>query len=158
MTLSRFSKHDYAQLISWINSEELNYLWGGPTYDYPLTNEQITDHCQQKEVSAFMLKLEGKNAGFIELFHVANNHYRICRVFIDNKFRGQGLAKDMITSLLKIAKNDLTCDRISLAVFEHNEVAKKCYQSLGFNIIATELGTRSFKGKMWNLVRMEKSL
>tara|TARA_R110001583_G_scaffold9433_13_gene44824 strand:- start:3933 stop:4412 length:480 start_codon:yes stop_codon:yes gene_type:complete len=158
MGLEVFSKNDFEQLITWISSDELNYLWGGPTYSYPLTYQQIVTHCRQPEVMPFIFKVAGQNAGFIELFHVSDEHYRICRVFIANEYHGQGLSKEMVESVIVKAQADFGCEIISLAVFDHNTVAKNCYKSLGFNIVATELGTRSYKGKVWNLVRMEKRL
>ncbi|MBE4617175.1 hypothetical protein BOO90_19505 [Vibrio navarrensis] len=39
-----------------------------------------------------------------------------------------------------------------------NTVARKCYESFGFEVVSTEIGTRSFNGKLWDLVRMEKRL
>ena len=158
MDLEVFTGNDFEQLISWISSDELNYLWGGPAYSYPLTYEQIATHCNQSEVMPFIFKVAGQNAGFIELFHVSDKHYRICRVFISNEYRGQGLSKEMVESVVVKAQADFGCEIISLAVFDHNVIAKNCYKSLGFNVVTTELGTRSYKGKEWDLVRMEKRL
>jgi len=163
MELLPFKENDYGQLIDWISSEKLNYLWGGPTYAYPLTHEQIAKHCSQPEANPFMFKVAGNNAGFIELFYVsgsyvAGTHYRIARVFIADAYKGQGLAKSLIKLILAKAETDFHCKTISLAVFDHNLVAKSCYQSLGFEVISTESGTRSFQGKKWDLLRMEKRL
>lgn len=158
MVLCAFTENDVEQLINLISSEELNYLWGGPTYSYPLTYQQIATHCSQSEVMAFIFQVSGENVGFIELFHVSGAHYRICRVFISNEFRGLGLAKKMVNAVLIKAQHYFACNKISLAVFNHNLVAKNCYQSLGFEVVCTELGTRSYKGKQWDLVRMEKQL
>jgi len=158
MELFPFKENDYEQLIDWISSEKLNYLWGGPTYAYPLTHEQIAKHCSQPEANPFMFKVAGNNAGFIELFYVAGTHYRIARVFIADEYKGQGLAKQLMKLILEKAETDFHCKTISLAVFEQNIVAKSCYQSLGFKVISTESGTRSFQGKQWDLLRMEKRL
>lgn len=158
MELEAFTENDFEQLIRWISSDELNYLWGGPAYSYPLTHEQIATHCGQSEVMPFIFKVAGQNAGFIELFRVSNAHYRICRVFISNEYRGQGLSKAMVGNVVVKAQIDFGCKTLSLAVFEHNRVAKNCYKSLGFNLVATETGIRSYNGKEWDLVRMEKRL
>jgi RimJ/RimL family protein N-acetyltransferase len=158
MGLEAFTGNDFEQLINWISSDELNYLWGGPTYSYPLTYEQIGAHCSQSEVTPFLFKVAGQNAGFIELFRVSDDHHRICRVFISNEYRGQGLSKEMVESVFVKAQVNFGCKTLSLAVFDHNIVAKNCYKSLGFNVVSTELGTKSHKGKEWDLVRMEKRL
>ncbi|MGB5120359.1 MAG: hypothetical protein WBO13_05125, partial [Vibrio fluvialis] len=53
LTLTPFTAADYPQLIGWIDSDELNYLWGGPNYQFPLTVEQIEAHCAQPQVHPF---------------------------------------------------------------------------------------------------------
>ncbi|WP_073602031.1 GNAT family N-acetyltransferase [Vibrio aerogenes] len=158
MTLATFTEDDYDQLIGWIDSPELNYLWGGPSYKYPLTRRQIVRHCRQREVFPFLFRVNEQRAGFVELYQIAPRHYRICRVFIADDFRGQGLSKPMLLLLADRAKTDFDCLLLSLAVFGHNQVARRCYESLGFQITAVEKGTRSYGGELWDLVRMEKWL
>ncbi len=156
MNLVDFQKTDFHLLIEWIDSDELNYLWGGPAYTFPLTSEQIIAHCAKEEVFPYLLKVNGQNAGFVELYKVTNEHYRICRVFISNSYRGQGLSKSMIMLLIDKVRSDFSATMLSLGVFEHNTVARKCYESLGFNVVGNESGTRTFNGQLWGLVRMEK--
>ncbi|GLS92059.1 N-acetyltransferase [Psychromonas marina] len=158
MALVTFTDKDFKQLIDWISCDELNYLWAGPTYSYPLTVQQITTHCDQPEVFPFLFQVSGRNAGFIELYRVADDHYRICRVFIANEYRGHGLSKQMMANIIVKAQVKFNCKLLSLAVFEHNIVAKNCYLALGFDVVDTEIGTRVYKEKSWNLVRMQKQL
>ncbi|WP_341851258.1 GNAT family N-acetyltransferase [Vibrio vulnificus] len=158
MNLEEFQESDFDQLIEWIDSDELNYLWGGPAYVFPLTYEQIHAHCSKAEVFPYLLKVNGRHAGFVELYKVTDEQYRICRVFISNAYRGQGLSKLMLMLLIDKARLDFSATKLSLGVFEQNTVARKCYESLGFEVVSTEIGTRSFNGKLWDLVRMEKRL
>lgn len=158
MRLEAFTDNNFNQLIHWINSEELNYLWGGSTYSYPLTYSQIMSHCSQLKVIPFIFVVSGINVGFIELFHVSDSHYRICRVFIADEYRGKGLSKKMIESTIAKAHIIFHCNVISLAVFSHNIVAKKCYASLGFKEVSIELDVRRCVDKPWDLIRMEKQL
>ncbi|HCJ7061350.1 TPA: GNAT family N-acetyltransferase, partial [Vibrio cholerae] len=39
MNLEEFQESDFDLLIKWIDSDELNYLWGCPAYVFPLTYE-----------------------------------------------------------------------------------------------------------------------
>ncbi|SDH57293.1 Protein N-acetyltransferase, RimJ/RimL family [Vibrio xiamenensis] len=158
MELRAFEKDDYALLIDWIDSDQLNYLWGGPTFQFPLDYDQINQHCLKAEVLPFVCVVDGKNAGYIELFKVADGHYRICRVFVANDFRGRGVSKPMLKQLMELAKTQYSAHLLSLAVFAHNDVAKHCYQSLGFEVTSEEAGTRSFAGQAWRLLKMEKSV
>ncbi|HAS3166176.1 TPA: GNAT family N-acetyltransferase, partial [Vibrio cholerae] len=100
--------------------------------------------------------VKGRHAGFVELYKVTDEQYRICRVFISNAYRGQGLSKSMLMLLIDKARLDFSATKISLGVFEQNTVARKCYESLGFEVVSTEISTRAFNGKLWDLVRMEK--
>jgi len=158
MKLSEFHGSDIPQLIEWISSEELNYLWGGPTYTFPLTPEQVHAHCSKEEVFAYMLDMDGEHAGFVELYKIEDAHYRICRVFIANAYRGKGLSKSMLTLLIDKARLDYSATKLSLAVFAHNRIARNSYESLGFQSVETEIGSRWVAGSRWDLIRMEKQL
>lgn len=158
MELRAFGKEDYELLIGWIDSSKLNYLWGGPKFEFPLNSEQISQHCSQPEVLPFIFVVSGESAGYVELFKVDESHFRICRVFVSNSFRGQGLSKQMLGHLIELAKEKFTTRVLSLAVFEQNLVARNCYESLGFAVTSYEAGTRSFEGEKWGLLHMEKWL
>ncbi|WP_319536969.1 GNAT family N-acetyltransferase [uncultured Vibrio sp.] len=156
MKLVEFKQNHFKQLVEWIKTDELNYLWGGPAYSFPLTVAQIKYHCAQEEVHPYLFSVNDENAGFIELYKVSDDHYRICRVFISEAFRGLGLAKEMMSLAIEKARNDLSAEMFSLVVFEHNTAARKCYESLGFATFTVESGTRYFNGESWKLLRMEK--
>ena len=158
MELRAFEKEDYEALIRWIDSDKLNYQWGGPNFHFPLNFEQISVHCAKPEVFPFILICDGKKAGYVELFKVSDSHFRICRVFIANAFRGQGISKVMLTKLIELSRTQHHAQVLSLAVFERNTVAKNCYESLGFKVTSHESGTRCFENEVWDLLLMEKRL
>jgi len=156
MHLDKFIERDYPQLISWISSEEFNYLWGGPVYKYPLTIKQITAHVSKAEVTPLMLRDNELEIGYIELHRESESTYRLCRVLIaDESVRGKGYGKVLVNLAIDHAKKAFNATTINLAVFEHNQNAVNCYQSLGFNVIRKEAGLRSFNGDRWNLLYME---
>ena len=156
MELREFRQEDYDTLIHWIDSERLNYQWGGPNFDFPLDHNQLEHHCVKSEVLPFIFTSNGEEAGYVELFKVSDSQYRICRVFVSNDFRGQGLAKIMLKQLIEKAREEYNAQVLTLAVFERNVVAKGCYESLGFVVTSRESGTRSFDGELWDLLLMEK--
>ncbi|NOH97743.1 GNAT family N-acetyltransferase [Vibrio sp. 99-70-13A1] len=158
MELRTFEKEDYNLLIGWIDSDKLNYQWGGPNFKFPLDSTQICKHCSQPEVSPFIFVVSGQNAGYVELFKVSESHFRICRVFVSDHFRGQGISKLMLSQLTELAEEKYNANLLSLAVFERNTVARNCYESLGFVITSSESGTRIFEGETWSLLHMEKRL
>ncbi|MDP2571811.1 GNAT family N-acetyltransferase [Vibrio penaeicida] len=153
-----FTEGDFEHLIDWIVSEELTYLWAGPTFQYPLTRDQLDKHCQQPEVIPFLIKYDDQAAGFVELNRQSETHCRICLVFVSDSFRGKGISKTILTTLADVAKHDYGCNKLSLAVFSHNQRAKKVYQSLGFKTVSIEKEAMHFKENVWDLERMEKLL
>ncbi|WP_343283921.1 GNAT family N-acetyltransferase [Vibrio sp. Of14-4] len=158
MELRAFTPRDHKYLINWINSEKLNYQWGGPTFRFPLDNTQLNQHYTQANVFPFIFTKEGKAVGYVELVQVSEELCRICRVFVPNHVRGNGIAKLMLKQLIKQAKERHHVKTLSLLVFETNTIAKRCYESLGFVAISHEKGTQSWDGELWNLLTMEKSI
>lgn len=158
MELIAFEEPDYPLLIEWINSKELNYLWGGPAYRYPLSSDQIKHHCTQKAVFPYIVKHKGKKIGFIELYKQSLSELRLCRVFIACEFRGQGLAQEMIRIAILKARFEFNAKSLTLNVFSHNYSAIKCYEKLGFQKSSTQAEGREFEGQVWELSTMEKKL
>ncbi|GLT17726.1 N-acetyltransferase [Vibrio zhanjiangensis] len=155
MDLRAFNTKDYNLLIQWIDCEKLNYQWGGPNFNFPLDRIQIHEHCSQTNVFPFIFVVEGTEAGFVELFKVSGTHFRICRVFVPEHFRGQGIAKLMLKQLIALAKEKYQAEMLSLVVFNTNKTAKRCYESLGFVETSLEKGKRSWDGQVWDLITME---
>ncbi|HAS6485701.1 TPA: GNAT family N-acetyltransferase [Vibrio parahaemolyticus] len=158
MELRAFEKEDHDLLIGWIDSDKLNYQWGGPNFEFPLDSVQISNHCSQEQVFPFIFVVAGQSAGYVELFKVSASHFRICRVFVSDSFRGKGVSKLMLGQLIELAKEKYSASLLSLAVFERNIVARNCYESLGFTVTSRENGSRPFDGEVWGLLRMEKRL
>lgn len=158
MQLIDFTESDYPILINWICSEKLNYIWGGPLYTYPLTYEQIQNHCRKVSVYPYLFRVSGENVGYIELCKENEICYRICRVFIADQHKGKSYSKHMLLMLIDKAKASFGAKTITLAVFEHNHVALNLYNSLGFQSVSTELFNLTDNNDPWQLVRMEKRL
>lgn len=158
MELIAFEEQHYPLLINWIDNAELNFLWGGPCYRFPLTHKQIRQHCAQKDVQPYVLMDGGEPVGFVELFILQAQSCRICRVFVSPDKRGQGYSSSMLTLVMDKAREQYNCLNASLAVFTHNETALHCYRSLGFETYALERGTRYLNGRWWDLLLMSKTL
>lgn len=159
MHLEKFTTMDYALLVNWISTEEFNYLWGGPIYEYPLTEQQIITHVTRPEVTPFILRHGDKNIGYIELLQESQTTYRLCRVLIGDKAqRGKGYGKVLVELAIDHAKSVLDAKKVNLAVFGHNKRAITCYQSLGFKVTNEETDLRIFNDQNWTLLYMTKGL
>lgn len=158
MKLVPFEERHYPTLINWITTPELNYQWGGPNYAFPLTLEQIQTHCLKSDIHPYLLCVDDKSVGFVELREVAPGSIRFCRVFISNQYHGQGLAKKMLTLAMDKAVTELSCKVLSLSVFRHNQVALNLYRSLGFTEINSNRADEFKFNKRWVSVEMERVL
>ncbi|MGF1761801.1 GNAT family N-acetyltransferase [Aliivibrio kagoshimensis] len=159
MQFLTFQPKDYSLLIDWIDSAECNLLWGGPKYQYPLTLEQISSFLSNDDVRPMVLTRDDTMVGYIELFRVSDDEYRLCRVLVvDKNSRGKGYGKQLVQRSVDYIREHFAAKSVSLAVFEHNQSAVGCYQSLGFISEKTEQYQPEFMDKPWPLLHMRLSL
>ena len=53
-------------------------------------------------------------------------------VIVNSEFRGKGYGKELLRLGIEYVKENLNATRIDLGVFENNESARHCYESVGF--------------------------
>lgn len=157
MILRTFGEDDAPLLCSWIPDARANFLWGGPAFPYPLQVEAVCEHIAKPEVTPFLLIEDGEPVGYIDLYQVTPEEIRLCRVLVAHpQSRGKGWGKQLVKLALQVAKERKAVKRVSLAVFDQNEAAKACYQSLGFKVLPEETKVRRFGEENWTLLRMMK--
>ncbi|WP_033581054.1 GNAT family N-acetyltransferase [Dickeya chrysanthemi] len=111
-----FTPADYPRLIRWIDNAELNLLWGGPTYAFPITLAQISEHLANPQFAPYLFEHQGDIVGFVELSQVEQHHSRLCRVFIDPVYRGRGLARTMLQAAIRQAVERFEAQAVSLSL------------------------------------------
>jgi RimJ/RimL family protein N-acetyltransferase len=60
-------------------------------------------------------------------------------MYVDQSFKGQGIGRQLLTSLMKSASTLPELEQINLVVVDRNISAKRLYQSLGFVTYGVEL-------------------
>ncbi|MEH7225414.1 GNAT family protein [Bacillus sp. JJ1566] len=140
--LQYFERSNFRQLIDWIETPQFLLQWGGPAFQYPLTENQLEkyiDNANHSESEALIYRVidkeTGNNIGHISLGRIdrRNKSARIGKVLIgDKNARGKGIGQQMIKEVLKIAFEELHLHRVSLAVFDFNNSAIACYEKSGF--------------------------
>ncbi|MGF1733974.1 GNAT family N-acetyltransferase [Photobacterium satsumensis] len=159
MRLIAFTEADIDLLISWVPSAEFNHLWGGNRFIFPLDKKQLVSHLQCDEVTAMMLCSGDERVGYVELFRESETTYRLCRVLIGEvSGRGLGYGKKMLELAIDFARQHFGAEQIKLTVFEHNESARRCYESLGFVVDKRESGFEASNGQIWTAIYMSKPL
>jgi len=154
VTLVPCTREHLTQLLGWIDSAALNLQRAGPTFDDPLTLEQLTRHLAQPAVRGFALLQAGRMVGYGELVLCGAGEYRLCRILIGPDWRGQGLGRCLVQSLMTLACRTLEARCLTLAVFSHNRAALACYQGLGFEPYAEEPAACELAGESWDLLRL----
>ena len=132
--LEKFGKHDYPNLIRWIDSEEVLVQIAGRQMSFPVTEEQLNLSQADKNRNAFsIIDIEtGKSIGHCELY-LLENSAKIDRLIIgDSSMKGKGLCGQIIKLLLDYGFNNLNQSTIELNVFDWNKVAIRCYEKSGF--------------------------
>ena len=162
--LEYFGRDDFAQLIEWINNEELLANWSGALFRFPLTPESmewyIKDTNNLQTADALVYKAveiaTGKTVGHISLGGISrkNNAARISRVLVSPAARGQGYCYYIITEALKVAFNDLGLHRVTLGVYDFNKSAIACYKKAGMQVEGVMRDALKFGDTYWTLIEM----
>lgn len=170
MEINRFKASDANEIVTWFTSLEDYVLWGGRTFGWPLEAASIIERSQEPQVELYTfsessalseLNSNGNNSeliGFMEFQRMSDSELRFCRVAIHPNQRGKGFGQSMIESALDAAKQIPDVTTISLAVFQQNIGAKRCYDKAGFQVVDKEPSVKEFNGKTWPLYQMELKL
>jgi RimJ/RimL family protein N-acetyltransferase len=168
--LELLEKEDLNKILEWNNGKSSDFLlqWAGPLYQFPLTINQLEDYyindVKKVDSSVFVYKivLTGTDEiiGTVELREIDKEKRvgRVCRFLIgDDSARGKGVGTIALKEILKIGFVDLNFDKITLAVFDFNEGAIKCYQKTGFKKVKFIENARKAIEGYWNLYEMAVS-
>lgn len=78
-----------------------------------------------------------------KLRHRAN----IVAMYVDEKWRGQGIAKELLNEAIRIARELPEVEQLYLSVDAGNTPAKQLYSGLGFKVYAIEERAIKFQGE-----------
>lgn len=149
--LEKFGWKDYANLISWIVSEEILIQIAGRQLTFPVTEEQLDISQADKNRVAFsIINLETEKViGHCELY-LLENSAKIDRVIIgDSSMKGKGLCTRLMNLLLEYGFNVLDQPMIELNVFDWNTVAIRCYEKAGLRKNIDRTMEFEINGRKW---------
>lgn len=155
--LECFEHTDFKQLIAWIDSPKFMLQWGGRTFIYPLTEQQLVNYIRGDALIYRVVHQENNAViGHINLtIDRINNSGRIGKVLVgERKWKGQGIGQQMVQLVLNIAFGQLKLHRVSLGVFDFNLPAIACYEKAGFVKEGLLREARKFDDEFWNLWEM----
>lgn len=119
-------------------SEDFLHQWAGPSYDFPITIEQIKERLVDSIYTKFFTaEINGETIGTVELgfINYKKMECRICRFLIGEEYRNKGYGSQISNYLIDYAFNELKMERVLLNVSPSNSSAIKCYEKVGFKIV-----------------------
>lgn len=121
-----------AVIVGWVHSAEELALVAGPTLSWPLTTEQLMGTLNGAQREARVLVLDGVPVGFGTLRR-HDGSVRLGWILVDPGRRGEGWGRRLLEQLIAEAEHLYGPQRLTLAVFAHNQPAVQLYRSLGFS-------------------------
>lgn len=162
--LEPFTTADFAQLITWVNTERLLYEWSGSLFSFPLTPSALAWYLEGANDFAnpevFIYKAveaeTGRTVGHISLGGISerNRSGRISRVLVAEEHQGHGYCAQMVRALLRIGFEQLHLHRIDLGVYDFNEAAIRCYKRCGLQVDGVMRDVLRHDDHYWSLVEM----
>ncbi|WP_277680236.1 GNAT family N-acetyltransferase [Gracilibacillus dipsosauri] len=162
--LRYFKRSDFQQLINWVENPQFLLQWGGPNFNFPLTEQQLENYLKDanKESSHALIcsvinTETGSVIGHISLGNIDRNNKsaRVGKVLVgDKNGRGRGIGLRMMKEILRVAFDELHLHRVSLGVFDFNTSAIACYEKAGFKKEGLLREIRKIGDEYWSLWEM----
>lgn len=164
MRLRPYKKCDDKYLMTWFNDEKKFQMWSAGDYTYPLDYQQLQKHREKFEENEnawlfSMLDEDGKVVGHVAIKNVdyRKNTAYIGFIVVDPKQRGKGYGKKLVDLITKYIFEILKINQVTLYVYAKNPIAKKCYESVGFEEGGLEVEQFQYKNEKWDRYLMIKN-
>ena len=161
MEFRTYQEDDAKTILKWIKNEREFRLWSARRYEnYPiipeLMNEEYKKSKLKMEFYPMTLVENGKVIGHIviRIPEKDENYIRFGFIIVDNKIRGKGYGKKIISEAIKYVKENFNVQKITLGVFTVNESAMKCYESMGFTTYDLHKNFMNFENEDWDCAEM----
>lgn len=151
-------------ITKWLKTEYAFRQWSADRYDqYPITADDMNlyyDRDKDNDKIWAMTAFEDTRiiGHFTMRFPSENNfdEIRLGFVIVDDRERGKGYGKEMLSLAIQFAFDFVKVHKISLGVFENNVTAVHCYESCGFHRVQLE-NTESYHcmGEVWDCIEMQ---
>lgn len=164
LELRKYINTDAEIITKWFKSEYAFRLWSADRYEsYPISADDMNNYYlkySNDELCKLTAVDRNKTIGHLTIRFTDDERQtaRLGFVIVDDSKRGEGYGKQLVSSAVKYAFDELNADKVTLGVFENNTPAINCYLACGFKTVKKE-NTESYKcmGEIWNCIEMEKA-
>lgn len=152
----------YTDFINRLSKEDTFLYLSGEIYTYAAQKNWLENALQEIKFNKHYFVwayIDGKIVGNCDLRRGGNRetHVGTVGLFIDSDFRGLGLGKLMVDSIIKKSKS-LKYQILRVEVFSDNEVALNLYQKFGFAKCGQLLNGLYRKNKYSDKIEMFRKL
>ncbi|MGJ8682363.1 GNAT family N-acetyltransferase [Paraglaciecola sp.] len=132
MQLTQPMEVHLVKMMTWFADEQELKDWAGPNFRYPLSLSSFTEDLKLNKLKSFvLLSNKAEFLGFGQ-YYLRLNKCHLGRLVVNPKFRGQGIAFELMSQLCAQGLQELGVTDCSLFVLGYNESAIKSYKKFGF--------------------------
>ena len=159
IVLRDFVTADGDLIQEWIRSPEELLLWAGPTFQWPLDEDQLTAYQiesagRSRQTWTATDPSTGDAVGHASINLADPDVARMGRILIDPDKRGHGLGDAVVRAVLSRAFDEMSIARIDLGVFAHNAPAVRLYQRHGFECHTLLRNVERIGETAWDAMQM----
>ena len=163
LRLRPYKACDAKTIVTWVGDEVAFRKWCADRYyHYPISAADMNAHydnvAQDDNFYQFTAFDETGIVGHL-IMRFTDQEKKVLRfgfVIVDPDKRGKGYGKEMLELAIKYAFEILKTEKITLAAFDNNPEAIRCYKSVGFiEVIPDEERPFCPFGEDWKRVEME---
>jgi RimJ/RimL family protein N-acetyltransferase len=139
MHLRKYQPTDFPLLAQWVTNPMLLFQFSGTDFSYPLTQAQLEAYQDSYPDRLFYLAClpDDQPFAFGEIIPQNNNIPRLGRLLVgDTTKRGKGLGALFVQLLVDECVRLFHCAYIELYVLRDNIQATRCYEKVGFRLVA----------------------
>lgn len=155
--IRKYQPEDFIYLTNWISDPKILFVFAGPSWNFPITIDQINDHQNKFPHKQLYIGLDDDGIPFAigEIIGHEPNAPRIGRLLIgDPAKRGFGLGKKFITALINQCLEVFPTHEICLFVLEENSIAIRAYKNLGFLFTTDEIPDMLYDNQFYPVKKM----
>lgn len=151
---------DFDEITKWITEERAHALWCANLIHFPIEKDNFVKVMQEAaerfgDSPYVATSDDGELIGFFcYSVNLANNEGMLKFVMNNPQYRGKGYGKEMLRLAVKYAFEITNAQAVQLNVFPENEIAKKCYEAVGFTERKTDLNAFAYKDESWGRCNM----
>lgn len=149
----RISTDEDLQSIVQLPEDKISLFYMFPKATFPLTIEQLKEVINNRfDTTVFLL--DDQIIGYANIYFYADEKEPyIGNVILSKDYRGKGLGKEIVKTMIHKAVSNHDTHRVNIAVFKSNISVCNLYKSLGFKEYKTEIRI-DFEGNKQELVFM----